>query len=164
MSRKIKYNYLGEDLTNVTIKLLDPSYGTVDKDNIPHVDWGIPDDKCDKDGFDKTFRPIRGSKEYIIKDYIIPKGTIICRYGSEFGSFTTNIGTPYEELGLPYVKETVEYHEYQVSKDIHVECHVSYGKVAPKFLSDGGGIQYLHRQKIKDELVDCLKEVFSWKK
>ena len=158
------YNYIGEDITDKRICLLDDSYGFVDEKNIPHIKWGTENEKCDKNGFDKKFRPVKGSDEYVINDYVIPKGTMICRYGSPRGRFTTIKGTAYESLSLPYVKETIEYHLYRVSEDLKVECRVSKGAVAPKFSSPGGAIQFMHYQPIKFECEQGkLKEEKSWR-
>lgn len=159
----MKYNYLGQELSNIRLALLNSEYGYVDEENIPHINWGSEDDICDKNGFDKTYRWSNNSDTYIIEDYIIPKGTILCRYGFPGGRFTTLKGSAYETLGLPYIKETIEYHEYKVSKDICVKCLVTKGKVAPKFSSQGGAIQFMHKQPITLECEDgYLQEDMSW--
>lgn len=163
MEKEKIYNYLGQDLSNTKIQLSDSEYGYVDKENIPHINWGIEDNKCDKNGFDKEYRPIEGIDTYIIENYIIPKGTILCRYGFEGGIFTTLKGSAYETLGLPYIKESIEYHEYVVSEDVCVSCYVTKGKVAPKFASVGGAIQFMHKQSIALECEDgFLQEDMSW--
>ena len=157
------YNYLGQDLTDTKILLIKPEYGFVDEENIPHINWGKEDARCDSAGFDKDFRPVDDAEVYVIKDYIIPKGTILCRYGFAGGFFTTPKGTSYESLGLPYIKETIEYHEYKVSEDVLVNCYVTKGKVAPKFMSLGGAIQFMHKQTIALECEDgYLQEDMSW--
>lgn len=156
-----KYNYLGQNINDKRILLIDSQYGYVDESNIPHINWGNEDDICDIDGFDKT-KCVDGNI-YKITDYIIPKGTYICRYGFPGGLFTTLKGTPYELLGLPYIKDTIEYHEYKVTEDLKVDCIVTKGIVAPKFNSDGGAIQFFHRQTIAEECEDgILEEVFEW--
>ena len=109
---------------------------------------------CDKDGFDKEFRPIEGMEVHLIENYIIPKGSILCRYGFSGVFFTTLKSSAYETLGLPYVKETIEYHEYKVSEDVCVNCYVTKGKVAPKFTSIGGAVQFMHKQTIALECED----------
>lgn len=157
------YNFLGDDISNVRIQLLDDKYGYVDDNNIPHIDWGEETKKCDRNGFDKEFRPVDGSDEYVIKDYTIPKGNMICRYGFTGGLFTTIKGTDYDALGLPYVKETIEYHEYKVTEDLSVECRVVKGIAAPKFSSNGGGVQFMHKQPVRLECEDgYLQEDLSW--
>lgn len=162
MNDKI-FNCFGEDITGKHIQLLDESFGYVDERNIPHINWGTETSRCDKDGFDKEFRPVEGSETYIIEDFIIPKGTTICRYGFPGGSFTTVKGSSYESLGLPYVVNTIEYHEYIVSEDLRVDCRVVKGSVAPKFLSSGGAIQFKHKQSIFLECEDgYLKEDVKW--
>ncbi|HAG69035.1 MAG TPA: hypothetical protein DCL38_03585 [Lachnospiraceae bacterium] len=163
MKEKV-YNYLGEDISNVQILLLKDEYGYVDKNNIPHINWGIENEKCDADGFDKEYRPVDGSNEYVIRDYIIPKGTIVCRYGFPGGMFSTLKGSEYEDLGLPYVKETIEYHEFKVTEDLTVDCLVTKGLVAPKFQSEGGAVQFMHRQPVRLECEDgYLQEEAAWR-
>jgi hypothetical protein len=160
----IKYNFWGEDITEHRLEIINNEFGYVDENNIPHINWRIEDDLCDGDGFDKTYRPIDNSDDYLVRDYIIPKGTIIGRYGTPFGRFTTIKGTDYGRLGLPYKMNTIEYHEYQVTEDLLVECVVDKGIVAPQFSSEGGAIQFKHRQMITLECEDgCLKEVCLWK-
>lgn len=157
-----RYNYLGEDITSENIKIKDASYGFVDDNNIPHINWTKENDVVDSDGFDKR-KIIESLNSYVIKDYLLPKGTIICRYGFSGGLFTTEKGTSYETLGLPYIKETIEYHEYKVTEDLRVDCYVTKGIVAPMFSSDGGGIQFKHKQKIFLECEDgYLQEDLSW--
>ena len=109
-----KYNYLGKNITTEPVAITDNSFGWVYSNGIPHINWGEEDDICDKDGFDKRYRPYQNGKLYTIDDYVIPRGTIICRYGSPIGRFTTLKGVKYEDLALPYIKETIEYHEYKV--------------------------------------------------
>jgi len=157
------YNYLGEDLSNTKILLISSEFGFVDEDNIPHINWGREDSTCDKNGFDKKFRPIDGIEIHVVENYIIPKGTVLCRYGFPGGFFTTLKGSSYENLGLPYIKETIEYHEYKVSEDICVNCYVTKGMVAPKFTSMGGAVQFMHKQTINLECEDgFLQEDMSW--
>ena len=162
MEEKV-FNYLGNNLDGVRIQLLNPSYGFVDDNNIPHINWGSETEKCDSNGFDKQYRPIEGSDQYVITNYIIPKGTMICRYGFPGGFFTTLKGADYDQLGLPYVKETIEYHEYGVSEDLNVDCYVTKGMVAPIFLSNGGAVQFMHKQSIMLECEDgYIQEDMSW--
>lgn len=158
------YNCFGQDISNIRIRLNSDQYGYVDENNIPHINWGEETDKVDRDGFDKEYRPIKDAGEYLISDYILPKGSIVCRYGHSGGIFTTVKGSEYESLGLPYKKETIEYHEYKVSEDLKVDCLVTKGIVAPKFDSNGGGIQFKHRQRIALECEDgFLQEEISWR-
>lgn len=157
------FNYLGEDITNIPIELLSSQYGYVDSHNIPHIDWGNETDICDKNGFDKQYKVKDNSNVYLIDNYVLPKGITICRYGFSGGYFTTLRGEDYENLGLPYIKETIEYHEYKVSTDLQVNCIVRKGMVAPKFNSPGGGVQFMHKQTIRLEIEDgFIKEDMSW--
>ena len=61
------------------------------------------------------------------------------------------------------MKETIEYHEYRVSEDLNVDLYVTKGLVAPKFSSEGGAVQFMHRQSIMLECEDgYLKEDMTW--
>ena len=79
----------------------------------------------------------------------LSKGSIVVRYGSERGSFVTDLGTSYSKLSLPYDKDSIEYHEYRVNTEI--SCLK--GTVAPAFGEEGGGIQYMTNESIS-ELVE----------
>ena len=80
---------------------------------------------ADKDGFD--IRNIEKNKKYKI-EIELPYGTILIRYGNETGRFSAPKGTKYEDLALPYVKNTVEYNEYKViATGIKVICVVEKG-------------------------------------
>ncbi len=163
------YNYRGEEVTGKRVLLVDKSFGDLDESgeiiyhryHYPKVKWPAEDAHRDSYGFDK--HADYGGNH--VCRVILPMGTVLCRYGREEGSFTTNKGTPYELLGLPYIKETIEYHEYEViSSDVMVACEVTKGLVAPAFKSRGGVVQYKHDNPIKDELADGkLREVFLWK-
>lgn len=142
-----KRNHLGADISNVRLKLENEAFGFIDEKNIPHINWGDENEDRDGNGFDKHYRPCEGSEDYTF-EYVLPKGSVICRYGYPGGYFTTDKGEPYEKLGLPYEKETIEYHEYEVLDNLRVEK----GTVAPMFNSQGGAVQYLHRQSISKEL------------
>lgn len=129
-------------------ELLKDEYGTgkIDAHGEPEVDWSKLSKYADKDGFD--IRALIDGIHYKIKG-VLPKGTIIIRYGSEMGRFTAPNNTPYEKLALPYKKETVEFHRYIViGDDVKIKCIVDKGIVAPGFGSDGGAVQYLHEKTV----------------
>ena len=100
-----KYNYYGENITNCKIKIIDDTYGYIDDNNIPHINWCKESDSVDTDGFDKTYRTGKGPDLYLIEDYILPKGMMICRYGFSGGRFTTVKGTDYLECEDGYLQE-----------------------------------------------------------
>ena len=157
------YNYLGEEISPTDIVVQDEKFGSVDNLGIVHINWAEESDIADANGFSKLER-FEESNSFVIYNYVIPKGTMLCRYCLPTGRFTTLKGTAYEKLGLPYVKETIEYHEYMVSLDLMVDCFVTKGIVAPAFYSEGGAIQFMHRQSINLECQDgLLKEVKGWR-
>jgi hypothetical protein len=116
---------------------------------------------ADKHGFDLS--KVMENGEYVVRDYILPKGSRIVRYGDCNGHFTAPYGTPYEKLSLPYLKETRVYHEYIVRRSCKVKCVVMKGYVAKGFSSEGGAIQYFHKDSIYELVVQgVLKEDFRW--
>lgn len=141
-------------------KLLKQEYGTGEfySSGDPVVNWKLLSDYADKNGFDK--RNVEENGEYIIS-VVLPYGTILIRYGNEIGVFSAPKGTRYEELALPYEKDTLEYNEYRViNKGLRVMCIVKRGRVAPGFGSEGGAIQYMHpisiREAVKNKILERL--------
>lgn len=87
----------------------------------------------------------------ILNDVSLPKGTIIDRYGGEWGRFTS----PLQETGKPYsfaqramanIEDPRTYHQYQVLQDLNVQQ----GKIAPAFGDSGGGLQNVLPSSVKD--------------
>ena len=72
------------------------------------------------------------------QNFTLKKGKRIARYGNEYGTFVTDIGTPYQKLSLPYFEDSQEYHEYSVNKPFTCDK----GLAAPGFKNPGGGVQY----------------------
>ena len=135
-------NYLGEKIEGIPI-LRKPEYGTGENwpDGSPKVNWSkiINGDEW---GFDINHKEPNGDHRMNV---VLPKNTRLIRYGKENGKFTAPEGTTYEEISLPYVKESVYYHEYEVIADsITVQVKVLRGRVAPGFDYSGGGVQYMH--------------------
>ncbi len=155
---------------------------------------------ADRQGFDIRAKRI-GKQKYIIElkkdnyplhykyritisQQYLGKGTELVRYGAETGHFTSLSGTKFEQLGLPYIQDTVEFHRYKVLKDIPVKCievidieeqkrikdvingkekpdlqNAVEGITAPAFGSKGGAIQYYHDMRIKDMLGIILEKI-----
>ena len=140
-------------------QFISPEFGYYDASGREVVNWKPEDETVDSDGFDKS--NVEANGKYI-QDVVLPYGKLICRYGNHRGRLTTDIDSRYEDLALPYVKETVEYHIYKVTSDgIKVQCTVLKGRVAPMFNSPGGAVQYKHYQSIAKEIESGkLEEVF----
>ena len=150
-------NCNGKNISGIK-KLIRPQFGTgeTDKYGQPIVDWSFLSKYADEDGFD--IRNIESNGNYKI-EIVLPYGTEIIRFGNEMAHFTARKGTHYEDLALPYIKETVEYNEYRViAQDLHIVCIVQKGKVAPGFDSVGGAIQYLHPTTIREAIKKGLLE------
>lgn len=88
----------------------------------------------------------------IKENQTIPAGTIIDRYGSQWGKYTSPAGVPYEQRALPYIENPNAYHKYEVLKPID---NVTISEIAPAFEQVGGGIQYELPNNIKK-----LKELY----
>ena len=68
-----------------------------------------PDGKIDWD----KYAPNNGRiNESVLKNQTIKQGTIIDRYGSKYGNYTSPIGTSFEERALPYKENSWAYHKY----------------------------------------------------
>lgn len=80
----------------------------------------------------------------IKENQTIPAGTIIDRYGSQWGKYTSPAGVPYEQRALPYIENPNAYHKYEVLKPID---NVTISEIAPAFEQVGGGIQYELRKR-----------------
>ena len=153
-----KRNYKGEIIEGQHRELISTKYGTgeIDSEGEPIVNWKLVSIFADEHGFDK--RKLIIKSEYKM-EIVLPKDTIILRYGSEMGRFTAPDGTEYEKLALPYKKETIEFHRYKViDENVKVKCTVEKGFVAPGFNSPGGAIQYLHEKTICDLLKNKVIE------
>lgn len=107
-------NYKGEPVDFIP-KFRKPEYwsGKMNKFGVPIPDWGRLIDADDL-GFDKNHKEPNG--HYFMK-VVLPKHTRLIRYGRESGIFTAPKGTKYEELALPYTRESLIYHEYEVIAD-----------------------------------------------
>ena len=93
----------------------------------------------------------------IKENQTIPAGTIIDRYGSQWGKYTSPAGVPYEQRALPYIENPNAYHKYEVLKPID---NVTISEIAPAFEQVGGGIQYELPSNIKKlKELDYIKEI-----
>ena len=156
------YNCFGKPVRADDLELIDSSYGYRREDGKIVVFWSEESDDVDENGFDK--KQIVDEFGNYCKEIVLPKGTLICRYGAEQGRTTTRLGEDYEKLALPYKVETIQYHEYEVIADgLTVQCKVVSGYAAKMFNSPGGAVQYLHSQRIKQEITSGkIKEVYQW--
>ena len=159
----ILYNCVGHEIKETDLKLQSPEFGTVYPDGRAKINWKPEDDDIDNRGYDKHNREENG--QYTI-DIELKKGTRICRYGSPMGYSSSPVNTDYELMALPYVKETIEYHEYIVTADnLAVRLIVEKGKAGAMFNSPGGAVQYTHKQSINLDVFDQkLKEDVTWLK
>ena len=155
------YNDSGKLITKSDLKLSDASFGKQYPDGRIIVIWSGENNDHDGNGFDKHHLEDNGEHTKVV---LLKKGTVIARYGSPGGRFTTDSQSDYSKLSLPYARESIEYHQYEVLSDqLPVLCYVTRGRVAPMFDSPGGAVQYMHEQKISLEIEDGkIQEVFTW--
>lgn len=146
-------NDKGKTVSKNGRKLKDDSYGVVQPNGEIVIHWDLlyANPNVDEKGFDTKHREARGKYKITVS---LPKGFVIIRYGAETGHFTAPEGTDYEQLSLPYVRDSIEFHRYRVIADgITVVCYVERGRVAPGFGSVGGGIQFYH----KKNMLQCIR-------
>ena len=80
---------------------------------------------------------------------VLPKGTVISRYGGNAGKYTSPEGTPMEARALSkQTREQNDLHTFVLEKD--VECLQS--EVAPWFGQEGRGVQYRLQSTIESML------------
>lgn len=83
-------------------------------------------------------------------DEVLQPGARIDRYGSDYGSFTSPEGTPYEMRAVAPGTDQRPYSVFEVVEPIDVKS----GSIASWFDEPGGGIQYLLPDTV-DELLDA---------
>ena len=157
MSKLVGYNYLGTPLFGEDIykHLVERFF---DENGLPRYEEFL--EHADDYGFD--ILAVMAGGGYTEK-VVLPVGKKIIRYGVEKGSYSTDVGVPYERLSMPYIKESLPYHEYVVLEACEVERIVTKGIVAPGFQSAGGVIQYHHPHRIDVAIKNgILKEDFAW--
>ena len=106
-----------------------------------------------------TYAPNNGRVEgSVLENQKIKQGTIIDRYGSKYGKYTSPIGISFEARALPYDNNSWAYHKYMVIQDID---GVTSSEIAAAFDQPGGGIQFELPGSVK-ELMEkgFLKEIF----
>ena len=81
---------------------------------------------------------------------VLQPGTRIDRYGSDFGSFVSPEGTPYNMRAVAPGTDMMQYSVFEVVKPLTVTA----GKAMPWFDEIGGGIQYLLPETV-DALLDA---------
>lgn len=91
----------------------------------------------DNDGFENV--PI---------EEMLPRASLVDRYGAPTGRFLSPVNTPYAERSLPYLKSSDPYHLYIVTKPFEVEA----GPTKPWFGEPGGALQFMTFTPIKSLL------------
>ena len=79
---------------------------------------------------------------------VLPEGTRIDRYGSDFGTYTSPEGTPYEMRSVAPGTGQKPYSVFEVQSPLEVQS----SEVAPWFVQPGGGIQYKLPESVDDLL------------
>lgn len=149
------YNRRGKHVRLKDLKIKDPKFEKTLENGSVIPDWTEENDHVDGNGFDKGFR---GTHGYVNRIFL-RKGYRVARFGTANGRLFAPVGSEYDKLGLPYVFESIQYHEYIVIKPFEVRM----GKVAPMFDSVGGAWQFYQRKKIRWLVKHgYLKEDFRW--
>lgn len=155
------YNCFGEEIKPGDLRLISDKYGRIHSDGRIEINWTSENEDVDNNGYDK--HNVEPNGQYTI-NIELERGTRLCRFGPPFGFTTSPIGTDYDLMALPFVKETREYHEYIVIEDgLSVKLIVEKGITAAMFNSPGGAVQYTHMQSIEEEIYNKkLKEDMTW--
>jgi hypothetical protein len=74
------------------------------------------------------------------------------RYGSEYGRFTSPVGTPMPMRAMPPGTADRAYNVYEVVKPFEVQS----GTIAPAFGQVGGGTQYVLPLSVRALLARCV--------
>lgn len=83
------------------------------------------------------------------KEVTLQPGERIDRYGPEDDArFTSPQGTPFEKRSLPFDKDSMEYHVYEVNEPLNV----LQGEIAPAYNQQGGGVQHKLPGSLDDEI------------
>lgn len=163
VSQKVEYEDVW-DLRNAGDVLESGSKSISQVDRIKIGAWDYtPDDELYlkyKDVFDnpKYYNQETGAANWpenngfadIPMDEVLQPGARIDRYGSDYGSFTSPEGTPYEMRAVAPGTDQRPYSVFEVVEPINVKS----GSIASWFDEPGGGIQYLLPDTV-DELLDA---------
>lgn len=85
-----------------------------------------------------------------ITETTLAPGTLIDRFGSDFGVYFSPKGIPYAQRALPYACDLRAYRIFRVEKSMPVGS----ATIAPWFDEPGLGIQY----KAKESVAELLKD------
>lgn len=120
-----------------------------------------------KQGYDRFFsddrNPIYPMTEGAIGEMnkeVLRLGVVIDRYGNQYGTFTSLVGTPVEQRSLSPMVSTAKdnYHRYRIIKDLPVLS----GRTAAWFGQPGGGWQFKTEKDIRSLLREgYLEEVYD---
>ncbi|MBQ7564495.1 MAG: TNT domain-containing protein [Lachnospiraceae bacterium] len=157
MAERFDFNRYGERLSDAALKV---PLNEMFLDSLGMPRWNTFTENADTSGFD--INNVESNGDYIQK-IVLPIGKRIIRFGLPNGAFTTDEGTDYSLLALPYTEKSMPYHEYIVEGKCEVECVVDKGRVAPGFGSRGGAIRYRHYHTMKESItLGILKEDMEW--
>ena len=77
-------------------------------------------------------------------EVVLKPGTIIDRYGGEWGNYFSPVGTSFEARALPPFMEGAPYTRFIVKKPLRIKM----GEICPWFGQPGGGTQYLSEYNV----------------
>ena len=141
-NQPVGYNFFGEPVHGKG-RLADSVPGYYDANEIPHPEYQESNHDIDGNGFDLHYP--------IIERYHIPKGTILIRFGSEYGRFLSTENANFDNLAIGLDIRSIPYREYMVITD---DFYVTKGIVGdqPGFgmHGQGGAIQYKTYYPVSD--------------
>ena len=141
-----------ERIDNVVEDVIEGSKSSLGIDELMTKDSKFLNSKGDIDW--EKWAPNGGRVPGTIKEeQVLDIGTVIDRYGNQYGKYTSPVGVPYEQRALPYIENPNAYHQYEVIKPIN---NVTFSEIAKAFEQPGGGIQY----ELPSSIKQLIKEGF----
>lgn len=146
------YNFFGEPVYGKG-RLADGVPGHYDSNGIPHPNYQKPNTDVDGNGFD-LHHPV-------IWHYHVPKGTVIIRFGNEYGRFLSTEDACFDNLAIGLDIHSIPYRKYLVTTD---DFYVTKGVVGDQsnfgIHGKGGAIQYMAEKPVISLIADgILKEI-----
>ena len=139
-NQPVGYNFFGDPVYGKGC-LADGVPGYYDAQGVPRPKYQEPNQDVDENGFDLHYP--------VIEHFHISKGTILIRFGSEYGRFLSTEDACFDNLAIGLDIRSIPYREYMVITD---DFYVTKGIVGdqPGFgiHGKGGAVQYMVKPSV----------------
>ena len=134
-NQPVGYNFFGDPVYGKGC-LADGVPGYYDAQGVPRPKYQEPNQDVDENGFDLHYP--------VIEHFHISKGTILIRFGSEYGRFLSVADACFDNLAIGLDIRSIPYRKYMVITD---DFYVTKGIVGDQLNfgihGEGGAIQYM---------------------